>query len=216
MKNCNCLLLLLILFLFVQTKTASILAQNVEFSDVNRAIVKHFESKRLNAIATENPEIFEAIKFYFKESFEVEMIDCESCEVDLDEFFNYDLYDMYEHESKRLAEEVHSFEYKEKYRVELLSEGEISADMGGKIPRELLAFIPSRPLPEWESTGNEDKDYETYKTKLRKWSLDFPEKYKELFISGEVKIVSIDNFLAANTSRKNSILNNSGGYIIKD
>ncbi|MEX2483749.1 MAG: hypothetical protein WED10_04295 [Brumimicrobium sp.] len=215
MKHYNCFLLLL-LILFFQTKTASIFAQNVEFSDVNRAIVKYFESKKLNAIASENPEIFEAIKFYFKESFEVEMIDCESCQIDFDEFFNFDLYDMYEHESKRLSEEVYSFDYKEKYRVTLLSESEIAASLEGKAPRELLTFIPSRPLPEWESTGNEDKDYETYKTKLRKWSLDFPEKYKELFTSGEVKIVSIDNFLAADASRQNSILNNSGGYIIKD
>lgn len=202
--------------LFFQFNIGFLFAQELQFSDVNRAIIKHYGSEKLISISEENPEVFEVIQFYFKSSFDVEMIDCESCDVDENEFFNNDLFDTYEHETKRLDDEEYSFEYKDKYLVTLYSENDISDDMDEFSAEELITFKVIRPLPEWGDTGNDDEDFVNYRIQLRQWSLDFPEVFKELFLTDDVLKVSKETFFSASSARRDDILNHSGGYLILD
>lgn len=190
------------------------IAQNaLENPYQNRAILRHYTGGQLSQIEEQSPGEFEKIKFYYLHSFQVTMLDCDTCAVDYDTFFNLDLFDVTNFEALRLTNTAASFDFKEIYHVQLKSQLELNATFSS-IQTQYQEDL--RPLPDWIDTGSPEQDYAAYKAELNHWAVDFPEEFRQITSSRELFKVRIADFLSATPERRTYIMNHPWGYMIVD
>ncbi len=180
----------------------------------NRAALRFFSGVELNAMETDHPDHYEALLYYFTRSFKVTPADCEGCEMDHTSLYNYDLFNVAEHESKRLDATEFTFTYREKYRITLLSKQTITGVMGMSV--EQVMHKDFRPLPYYVDNGNMDADYANYKQALRAWIVDFPEEYRVLTSQRNIPKIRVADFLQLSNSRKTALHSQPNTYLLID
>jgi hypothetical protein len=185
-------------------------------ADINRIISRHYNPIQLDNIWNHAPDVYTALNYYFKESFEVEMANCSECEVDLHYFFNNDLFDVYEHESNRLDDVNFSFTYKEVYTVILLPKNDVYPLLQGLLPTELVNYVAPRDFPTFQLTNDDYAHYMEYKQQVYAWAKDFPEQYRAITSASDLLKISIRAFADLTDDRKSALLNHAGGYLIID
>ncbi len=201
-------LLLLATFSFGQSTTR-------HQADLNRVIVRHYNPTQWEHIWNNSPEMYTAINYYFKESFEVEMANCSECEVDYEVLYNLDLFDVYAHESNRLDDANFTFSYKQ-YMITLLPKNNVYPQLQGLVPTELVNYIAPRDFPTFELTNDDYAEYLEYKKSVYAWAKDFPEQYRILTNDENLLKMSIKEFSELAEERKSLVLNHVDGYLIID
>ena len=181
--------------------------------DLNRVIVRHFNPTHWEYIGNFAPDMYTAINYYFKESFEIEMSNCNECEVDYNTLFNRDLFDVYAYESQRLDDSDFTFDFKE-YRITLLPKNIVYPQLQGLLPTELVKYIAPRDFPMFELTNNDYAHFLEYTEKVDAWAKDFPEQYRAMTNSESLLKISIKEFSELPEEKKISFLSHSTGYLI--
>lgn len=146
--------------------------------------------------------------YYYTASFEVEMINCNSCQVNLDSLFNYHLFDVSSFEYLRLPESIAEINYKDIYSIKLHSSNELNS------ARQLIYQAQPFELPIFISTGQLSDDYSAYKAELNTWRNEHPYRFKVAMNSSEITVVKESEFLLLAESRRQSLLLNSNTYLI--
>lgn len=193
-----------------------IYAQNAQDTpQLNRAVLRYFDTERMQELLS-NPERVAKVMYYFTHSFQVTLVDCNNCPIDYEVFYNTDLFNMYQYENQRLPSAPVTLNYRDKYVVTLAPADEVAANLGGITPFELIRGIPYRPLPTWVATGNDDYDFQQYKTALIAWKTDFPQDFKQLKKSKELVKIRYVQFRAMNADQRAAMLSQSPAYLIVD
>lgn len=172
----------------------------------NRIIIKYFPGHALNEFQQNNPVLFDQLRRYFVASFSVERIDCANCPVDYDQLFNYDLFDVRQFEAQRAEHSTVELNYRNKYRITLLSKTDLMTVIDGQTPETM--FI--KTFPKWGG------DYEVYKNEVYRWSLLFPEAYRTFTTAPDLLKISISEFSNLPGNKVQNVLSHPGGYLIID
>ncbi len=203
--------------IFVSLMTFTLSAQSAyDFTQVNRAVMRHFNGEQLQSMMDTEPERLELVTRYFNQSFQVEVYNCSQCEVDFKNLFDISLFNISDFEDQRLDEQEISIAYKDEYLITLLSKSDMSTLLNGQTPFELIYGLPERPFPTWESLANDQVDFENYKAELLTWSNDFPKQYREKKKSPNVLKVRFVQFTEMTNAERNAVFTFPGGYIIAD
>ena len=181
---------------------------------LNRAFHKLFTGDELSTIIDEDPLRMERLNFYLTQSFTVELVNCSECEVDYEDLFNHSLFNMYENEALRLADETYEFVYRGKYRIRLLPSNVMSTEIGNISIYELIHGIPFRDFPVWVISGNDDIDFQ--KAEVYSWSEDFPKEYKAILTSTNMLKIRYTQFKELSNERKVMLLQSENGCFIID
>jgi hypothetical protein len=177
----------------------------------NRAALREYTIGQLERLKQSDRKAFKKVDYYYTQSFEAAFINCDNCALDLNVLINRDLFNVREFENLRPASSTYTFEYLETYVITLKSLEEVDA------AKDAIDQGPApRPLPVWNSTGDNQQDYANYKADLHEWIMDFPEDYRTLTSSGNLMVMKISDFAQLEPSRKEIVLNNSNGYLIVD
>lgn len=196
--------------------TFSLSAQTVlDSPKLNRAVLRYFDTERMQALLADSNRAAK-VMYYFTQSFQVAQIDCANCPIDYETFFNNDVFNVYQYESQRLPSAPVTLNYRDKYVITLAPADEVTAHIGGITVFELIRGIPFRPLPVWVSTGNDDVDFQQYKTSLLAWKNDFPQEYKELRKSPGLLKIRYIQFHEMTPEQRTAILSQSNAYLIVD
>ena len=177
--------------------------------------MRHYTPLRWNHIFENSPEVYTAINYYFKESFEVEMLNCSECTVDFSVLFNIDLFDVYAYESQRLDDENFTFDHKQ-YIITLLPKSTVYPQLQGLLPTELVNYVAPRDFPIFQLTNDDYAHYLEYKQQVYAWAKDFPEQYRTMTSADNLLKISIRDFADLAAERKAVVLNHSDGYLIID
>lgn len=172
----------------------------------NRIIIKYFPGHSLDEYQQNNPVLYDQLGRYFVQSYSVERIDCANCPVDYDQFFNHDLFDVRQFEGQRLANNTVEINYRDKYRITLLSGEDLLTLLDGQTPESMIITT----FPSWQG------DYENYKKEVLRWSILFPEAYRTFTKSTDVLKISISEFSNLPGNKVSSVLSHPGGYLIID
>lgn len=192
-------------------------SQNVlDTPSLNRSMLKYFSGVELQEIAVENPQKMTELVYYFTQSFDVEFVNCASCPIDYHIFFNRDLFNIYEHENKRLNNDAFEFVYRDIYKITLKGSLVMMSNLNGSTPTDLVNYISPRVFPSWEEMGDVNIAYTTYKEKVYAWAKDYPEAYRTMTNSPDLVKVSIVVFRNLTEERKQYIMNSPNGYLIID
>lgn len=186
---------------------------NYSPEDQTRVIHKHFLGHELQGIAQFEPMRYEAIQFYFKSSYSVEMIGCPTCAVDMHEFNTRDQFDITEFESLRLLDEEVEVLFKEKYKVVLMSKNNLNTHINSLDLNTLVSRKIHRPFPIWEA-GNTQQDFAEYCRLVREWEKDFPSEFKAMYYSENFYKVLFSDFQELSEVEQNEILTNHSGYLL--
>lgn len=207
-----------IILFILATSCSSLYSQNEYQSSllVNRAVLRHFPGQELAKMQTQDSVKFNQIKYYFTQSFNVEIANCDSCEVDYNKLFNRDLFNITEFESLRQLNSNYTFLFKKNYQITLLSKQVTETQMDGLPTTSVLNLKIFEKFPEWIDTGNGQTDYKNYKRAIDKWSRKFPQNYREMTNNSALLKISISEFLALPQNKKNTVLSNNDGYLIID
>lgn len=202
--------------------TGALLLLHVSFSQQsfadpmqNRALHKLFTGEELQSMLASSPERLAKIDQYLTQSFTVTPVNCSSCVIDASQFYNHDLFNMFEFEHLRSASENVTFVYRDIYEITLLSRTDLE-ELLGSSPYELIKGVPYRPLPVWESTGDNDVDLANYKAALLAWRTDFPSDFRALLHSSELLRIRYPQFIELSDSRKSELTSFPNGYLIVD
>lgn len=187
-----------------------------DMSQLNRSIMRHFSGEQLQALIENDSARLNKITLYFNESFEVKDYNCLECVVDKKDLFDISLFNIVDYETERKANEEISFVFKEKYLITLLSKTELNNLLGGITPFELIHGIAERAFPIWDSTGNDQLDFNNYKTEMQLWSTDFPKQFLAKKKAATTLKVRFVQFTEMTNEEKNAVLSFPGGYIIID
>jgi hypothetical protein len=190
--------ILFFVFLFFSFHSSA----QVEFKQVasNRIIQKHRTENQLKKIQESDPLRLQTLYAYFTKSFTFTVSTGE--EISLEKLMNIYHFDINEYEMLRLENVPHSFIYKDKFVITLLSSVELSQLLNGYNLTELLNSIPARPFPTFVSTGNIDQDFQNYKEKVWDWARDFPTKYQEFTSSESVKHIRFSDYLQMSEEKR--------------
>lgn len=180
----------------------------------HRGTMRHFSGNEIDAMKVSNPTHYAALLYYFTQSFNVTYIDCPDCKVDMESFYNQDLFNISEHEALRLQGNTYSFIYRDRYAVTLKSLSDIVSEMGMAV-NQVMSKEP-RPLPLYTDTGNPETDYQNYSLELRAWTYDFPEQYRLLTSEGNVLKLTIAQYLALSPERLTMLNSGTNTYILID
>lgn len=181
--------------------------------DQIRAINKHFLGDQLQGIAQYEQERYSAIQFYFKSSFSVSLIECPACEVDMDEFYTTSQFDIVDFESQRLVDNTVEIEFKEKYKILLLSKNDLNEQINYLELSVLLSRKVNRPFPTWNSEYSQS-DFALYAKLVREWERDFPDEFKAMYYSEGFEKVKFSEFQQLSEMEQNEILTNHAGYLL--
>ncbi len=186
----------------------------VEFKQIasNRMIQKHRTENQLKKIQESDPLRLQTLYAYFTNSFTFTVSTGE--EISLEKLMNSYHFDINEYEMLRLENGPHSFIYKDKFVITLLSSVELSQLLNGYNLTELLNSIPARPFPTFVSTGNIDQDFQNYKEKVWDWARDFPTEYQEFTSSESVKHIRFSDYLQMSEEKR--ALVTQGTYLFID
>jgi hypothetical protein len=207
-------LLLLTMTIVIGT---SLFAQNAQNTpNLNRAFLRYFSGIELSQLEQEQPTFYNVLNYYMTESFTVENLDCPNCIVDYNEFYNHDLFNVYEHETRRKTSMDSIFVYKLKYVVKLKSTIEMNSHLANYSPDEIVNFVSPRPLPTWISTGDNQIDYNNYMKSVNQWAKDFPEDFRELTNSTTLRKIRFQEFISFPENKRNTFLNAGTQYLIID
>jgi hypothetical protein len=202
----------LVVFFFA---CAPLFAQS-DFEGNTRILSKHIKAEKLEEIKNTSSEVYNKIMYYFYASFEVSNLNCDTCAIDKTKLFNVHLFDVSEFEDQRLQNEAVTIVFKQRFTITLHSLTQVDDQLDGKSIAELLAHTNPRPFPVWEEvTGDDDQDYTLYKERVYDWARDFPFQYRALTNSPDLFKLSIQNFKALTSSRREMVLN-MDSYLIID
>lgn len=201
-------------FLFVLVSPLLSISQ-IDESELNRVITKHFGIEELTSIEENSPDIYHNILYYFKNSFDAQLVECDSCDIEENVLFNLNVFDVTNFESIREQESSKDFVYREKYQITLYSKEEVEAQLGSTI-NDLINYVEPREFPNWISTGNDEEDYKNYKEKVYKWAEDFPMEYREMTNSSSLRKICISSFKSLSEERREYFFNQEGEYLIID
>lgn len=182
----------------------------------NRAALLYFTGAELLEFASEAPTQSSYIKYYFTQSFDVVRINCEECTVDMEVFYNRDLFNIVEFESLRELQNSVMFNFKDKYQITLKPTNNVMEQIGGLVPSEVINIKFDRPFPQWASTGDNEIDFKSYKGMVKQWAMDFPEQYRTFTSSPELLKIRFSDFIILRESRKQELLTRPSGILIID
>jgi hypothetical protein len=209
----------LFLLVFFAMNSVCVLSQTDPQTNLryNRAALRFYNGVEIERFQQDAAQDYDALLYYFTSSFEVRYINCtRECDIDYNAFYNQDLFNVVFHESKRELNNPVTFEFKEKYEITLKPENEVLSNCNGHQLSELTSLVVSRPLPQWESTGNDSLDYQTYRVALQSWTQDFPEEFRALTSGQGLRKIKINEFLSLPENRREAFTTGVGTYIIMD
>ena len=180
----------------------------------NRAILLHYSGASLKALEQDDPTKIDLISYYFNQSYDVQIVDCPSCPVDLDVLLNLDLFNVVNYEELRLVQEDVNFLYKNTYEITLHSGQTVNSNLGAYSINNILKLEPSSALPQWVGTGDSQFDYEMYKKALSRWIIANPDTYRQLTNGNDLIKISASEFLTLPVDKVNELSSNPEGYII--
>ncbi|MCR9170900.1 MAG: hypothetical protein NXI10_00295 [bacterium] len=183
---------------------------------LNRSVLRYYNGLEIQAFENESPGEYQALANYFTSSFIVSPKKCIQCDVNYNDFFNQDLFNIVEFESTRHQTDTVSFLFKDKYNVMLLPLSALTVSLNGIDVSSMSELVAPRPLPEWNPTGNDSEDYEIYKRDLKVWIRDFPEKYRTLTSGSSITKIRVAEFLNLPSARRNAFTATPGTYLIID
>lgn len=183
---------------------------------LNRSFLRYFSANELNQIESEQPAFYEILTYYMTSSFTVENLDCPNCLIDYNDFYNHALFNIIEHESKRKPSIDSVFIYKLNYLVKIKSSIEMESHLAGYSPEQIVNYVSPRSFPIWIGTGDNQIDYTNYKTEIRQWANDFPDAYREITNSPELRKVRFEEFLKFSINKRDQLLDGSDQYMIID
>jgi hypothetical protein len=200
--------------IFTIIATFNSISQNIESDlEFNRATLRFYSGLELIAFEEQEPETYNQLKYYFTQSFEVELLNCNTCAINVEEFYNLDVFNIANFEHLRLPNSTNSFVYREKYQITLLPLNVVQNEIG-TTPESMLTKVISRPFPEWISTGNNQADFELYHQEVMDWANDFPEEYRAMTSNPELFSIRYEDFVSLAPERKNIVLTKPNGYLI--
>lgn len=209
------LVFIIVIASFVFTPFTNFAQSNYSAENQTRAINMHFLGDQLKGIAQNEPVRYSAIHYYFKSSFLVEDLNCSTCDVDMDQFFNQALFDVTDYEASRLATEPFVFDYKGEYVVTLVSVEELNSNIGSLGLESLLSRKVHRPFPAWV-IENTMSDFILYQKDVKEWERDFPGEFKYMYYMEGFEELSIDDFFNLSQLEKENFLSNEFGYLLVD
>lgn len=207
-----------ILFIaFIFAISLSSFGQNAQSTPtLNRSFLRYFSTNELTQIESVQPAFYEVLTYYMTSSFTVENLDCPNCVVDYNDFYNHSLFNVFEHESKRKSSIDSVFIYKLNYLVKIKSSIEMESHLAGFTPEQIVNFVSPRSFPSWVCTGDNQIDYTNYKTNIRQWANDFPDEYREITNSPELRKIQFEEFIMFPPNKRDQLLNGSDQYMIID
>lgn len=181
--------------------------------DQTRVIHAHFLGHELQGIAQYEPERYEAIQFYFKSSYSVQMAECSECNVDMHEFHVRDKFDVTQFESQRQMDEPVEILFKEKYKIVLMSKNDLNTHIHSMDLNELISRTVHRPYPVWSLEGSQ-LDFAEYVKLVKEWQRDFPDEFKAMYYSEGFVKLQYSEFQQLSEVEQNEILTNQSGYLL--
>jgi hypothetical protein len=186
----------------------------VEFKQVasNRMIQKYRTENQLKKIQESDPLRLQTLYAYFTNSYTFTVTTDE--EISLEKLMNIHHFDITEFEMNRLESMPSSFLYKDKFLITLKSQAELTVLLNGYALNELINGLPQRAFPSFNSTGNNEQDYQLYKEKVWEWAKDFPNEYQQLTSSESVKHIRFSDYLQMSTEKRTIVT--QGTYLFID
>ncbi len=179
----------------------------------NRPAIKNLTADGIRDLIEKNPVELEKMKYLFTRSFDVELIDCSSCEIDYVDLFNISLFDVTEYSSVRLRNEVYEFDFKNKYHITLHSDKEILLNYTA-IESSFNTEKVSSEAPKFLLKGDLVASYSDYKVELDQFKRSNREAYEAMIENNNVLKISAEEFLSFPEAKRESVLNHSNGYLI--
>lgn len=177
----------------------------------NRAVLRYLSATDVVDLESQNPEQYSNLEYYFTQSFTVNTLQ-PSQPLDLNEFFNYDLFNVKNFEHLRQQNDEVEITYREKYIVILKSGVEVDSHM--TLSLEEITQKPLRPLPLYFDNGGANEDFEAYKRELEIWSKDFPEKFRLITSQNLVPKIPIAEYMMMSVQKKDQLNSVVDGYIL--
>lgn len=206
----------LVLFvLFTQMSLGNAQNSQLELRN-NRSVLRYFNGNDLVELQNVAPGKYHVLSEYFTNSFTVELASEEPGAINEVAFYNYDLFNVVEHEHLREPLNDVTFLFKEKYLITLRSQQWLDSELNGLSPQEILQISLPRPLPQWVSSGNTAEDYAVYKKCLEAWIRDFTEDYRQITSENLVPKIRIAEWNQFSQDKIEYYLNLPNGYIIVD
>ena len=182
----------------------------------NRAVLRYFNGNDLDNLKIYSPDKYQVVSDYFTNSFIVELNNEEFGEVNYNEFYNLELFNIVDFDYLRDPLTNTSFVFKENYIITLRSKEWLANELNGFTAEEVLKLRVPRPLPSWISSGNATEDYAVYKRSLEAWIRDFTEQYRQITSENLVPKIRISEWNQFPQDKKQQFMNLPNGYLIVD
>lgn len=148
----------------------------IDNSKLLRAIHKTWGGDKIKYFTEHNPEYVEKGLYYFNQSFEVSLTNCEMCAVDYNQLINLDLFNVSEFEHLRQDNERVSFVFKE-YSITLHSEEELE----NYLDEPLTSFMSGEnhiSFPRFDFDNQSAANLNKYKEDRKYFIINYGMKYR--------------------------------------
>ena len=123
---------LIILLISICVTSITFSQKSIDSTTFNRAIHKSWGGDKIRYFIQQNPEYVKKGLYYFDHSFEVRLKGCPTCQVDLYNLINFELFNVSEFEANRKADERFEFDFKD-YVITLHSTQELESYLGESV-----------------------------------------------------------------------------------
>lgn len=167
---------LIILLLCFCVSSITFSQNSIDSVMFNRAIHKSWGGDKIRYFIQQNPEYLKKGLYYFDHSFEVRLKDCPTCEVDLYNLINFELFNVSEFEVNRKADERFEFDFKD-YVITLHSTQELESYLGESVT-SITNGSNHITFPEFDFNDLSDQKLEQYKSLCRFYIENNKDKYR--------------------------------------
>lgn len=164
---------------------------SIDSLNSNRAIHRTWGGDKIRFLSQQDPEMIQKGLYYFNYSFEAKLKDCSSCDVDLNQLINRDLFNVAEFESARKNDERFEFVFKE-YHITLHSKQELENYFGESITSIINGVSMHVSFPSFDFSDLTTKKLEQYKSLCRFFILNYKASYKERIGFPNYRILSLE------------------------
>jgi|GEM_PF-5270898 len=204
-------LIILLLCCYVSSITFS--QNSIDSTKFNRAIHKSWGGDKIRYFVQQNPEYVKKGLYYFNHSFEVRLKDCPTCEVDLYNLINFELFNVSEFESNRKADERFEFDFKD-YVITLHSTQELESYLG-----ESVATITNGSnhitFPIFDFNDLSAQKLEKYKSLCRFYIENNKANYKERIHAPNYRFIFLEEVKNLSQAEIDNLIANPASFEVR-
>jgi hypothetical protein len=204
---------LIILLLCCCVSSITFSQNSIDSVNFNRAIHKSWGGDKIRFFAQQNPEYIKKGLYYFNHSFEVNLKDCPTCDVDLYNLINLELFNVSEFEANRKADERFQFTYKD-YVISLHSKQELENYLGESIP-SFTSGSSYTTFPEFDFEDMSAQKLEQYSSSCSFYIQNYKTNYRERILAPNYRFILLEEIKDLSQEEIDSLVENPLSFEVK-